>query len=55
MLIGETAREAGLLILVFGPLDWVFAEASMRAMVPASMALVGLVAIAWGILLESRE
>lgn len=54
-LIGETIREAGLLIVVFGPLDWLFADQPMGATVPILLAVFGLLVVACGILVESRE
>ena len=54
-LIGETSREIGVLMLVFAPLDWMFSDYRMDAGAVAATGMGGLLLVAYGILLESRE
>jgi hypothetical protein len=54
-LLGETVREMGLLIVVFAPLDAIFADAPMNQMLLAIMLFFGLLLVAIGILIEARN
>lgn len=42
-------------MLVFAPLDWIFTEYNVNATIVVSTVVIGLVMIAYGIMLESRE
>jgi hypothetical protein len=53
-LIGETMREIGILMLVFGPLDAALGERPARVTDIAIIALAALAMIIAGILLESE-
>lgn len=52
-LVGETAREAGTLILVLVPLDATFGSVHVSGMAIGALMLTGLVLIAYGIILET--
>jgi hypothetical protein len=54
-LVGETAREAGTLIFVLVPLDATFGTVHVNGLVVGMLMLGGLVLIAYGILLETRD
>jgi hypothetical protein len=54
-LLGETAREMGLLIVVFAPLDSIFADAPVNQVVLATMIFFGLLLVGGGILIEARK
>jgi len=54
-LLGETAREVGVLIVVFAPLEAMFSEVFVSAGRVATMFLVGVVLIAGGIIMETRK
>jgi len=54
-LLGETVREMGLLIVVFAPLDAIYADAPMNRMLLAIMLFFGLLLVAIGILIEARK
>ena len=54
-LLGETAREMGLLIVVFAPLDAIFADAPVNQSVLATMIFVGLLLVGSGILIAARK
>lgn len=53
--LGETAREVGVLIVVFAPLEATFSDTGVSTARVTAMVLVGLVALASGIILETRE
>lgn len=52
-LVGETAREAGTLILVLTPLDAAFGSAQVNGLAVGALMLAGLALIAYGILMET--
>lgn len=52
---GETAREIGILIVVFAPLEATFSEVSVSSSHMAAMLLIGFALIAGGIILETRK
>ena len=54
-ILGETIREIGTLVVVFAPLEAVFAERSISYVAVTVMVLFGLVLITSGILVESRK
>lgn len=54
-LLGETAREMGLLIVVFAPLDTLFADTPIDQLVLAVTIFVGLTLMVGGILIEARK
>ena len=54
-LLGETAREAGVLMIVFAPLEATFSEVPVTAVVVVVMFLLGVVMTAGGIILETRK
>jgi len=54
-LVGESVREAGVLMVVFAPLEATFSDVSVATARVAAMFPVGLLLIAGGIILESRE
>ena len=54
-LVGETLRDVGVLVLVFGPLDAFFQADGARALFVAAAAGGGLLSVAGGIMLEARE
>jgi hypothetical protein len=53
--LGETAREIGILVLVFAPLESAFAERPIESGSMVRIILVSLLAIGCGILAESGE
>ena len=54
-LIAETAREAGVLIAVFGPLDAAFTDPPINRVFVAALVGIGLLFIAGGIILEAKK
>jgi hypothetical protein len=54
-LVGETAREIGILMLVFAPLESAFADRPIESGSMVMIILVSLLVIGWGILMESGE
>ena len=51
---GETAREIGVLILVFAPLEATFSEIPVSVNVIFGLALLSIILIVGGILMEVR-
>ena len=54
-LLGQTAREIGILIMVFAPLESAFAERAIDPNLLGTVILVSVLLIAGGILIETRE
>jgi hypothetical protein len=54
-LLGETVREMGLLIVVFAPLDAIYADTPMNHLLLATMLFFGLLLVGIGILIEARK
>jgi hypothetical protein len=54
-LIGETIREMGLLIVVFAPLEAMFADVSTNVTRVFAVALFGFLLFAGGIIIETRQ
>jgi hypothetical protein len=55
-LAGETIRDIGILITVFGPLDALYQERRFGGvLLPVSLLIGGLCSIIVGIMLETRE
>ena len=54
-LAGETAREMGVLIMVFAPLESVFTDIAVSGFFVAAMLVFGLALIAGGIIVEARK
>jgi hypothetical protein len=54
-LLGETIRDIGILVVVFGPLDAFFQEGRFSALPLALMVGGGLLCIALGIMIEAKE
>jgi hypothetical protein len=54
-LIGETSREVGILVLVFGPLESFFSALDRGALIALSTTVLGVILIACGIILESQQ
>ena len=54
-LVGETVREMGLLILVFAPLEAMFADSPVEGLMLVLMVFFGLSLVAGGILIEARR
>jgi hypothetical protein len=54
-LVGETIRDIGILIVVFGPLDSLFQQPAPGSGVLALMVAGGLFLITLGIILEAKE
>jgi len=54
-LFGETLRDIGILVFVFGPLDAFFQRDRSDSPVLATMIAVGLLLIAAGIMIEAKE
>ena len=52
-LLGETIRDIGILLLVFGPLDAIYQD-TPAGMLPLALAVCGLCSMALGIILEAR-
>ncbi len=55
IILAETAREVGVLVLVFAPLEATFSGVTVRWDAVLSLGVFGLVLIASGILLEVRR
>jgi hypothetical protein len=55
VLLGQTAREIGVLVLVFAPLESTFSERSVNAGTLIGLIAVSLVLVAGGILIEARR
>jgi hypothetical protein len=53
--IGETAREVGVLIVVFAPLEATFSEVPVSTGRVTAMFFIGLLILASGIMLEVRK
>lgn len=53
-IIGETAREIGVLVVVFAPLEATFSEAPINATRIVAMIVFGFLSIVYGIVLETR-
>ena len=53
-LLGETVRDAGMLVVVFGPLDAYFQAERVSAQIVVLFAAVGLLSIGLGIIFEAR-
>jgi hypothetical protein len=51
-LLGETAREIGILVFVFAPLEAVFSDSPIDSRVIAGLIAGSLIAITSGILME---
>jgi type IV secretory pathway VirB2 component (pilin) len=54
-LLGETIREMGVLIVVFAPLEAMFAQGATSLTRVVAVALLGAVLVASGIILETRK
>jgi hypothetical protein len=54
-LVGETLRDIGILVIVFGPLDAVFQQPAPGSAVLALMVAGALFLITLGIILEAKE
>jgi hypothetical protein len=54
-ILGETARETGILIVVFAPLDATFTETPVKPALVATMFLFGILLTACGIILEAAQ
>lgn len=54
-LLGETARETGILIVVFAPLEAIFADALVSQTLVATMFFFGVLLVGSGILIEARK
>ena len=54
-LVGETAREIGILMLVFAPLESAFADRPIDPGFVTTVILVSIILIGGGILIETRE
>ena len=54
-LIGETIRDVGILVVVFGPLDAIFQKERPPALLLALMVAGGLLSITLGIIVEAEE
>jgi len=54
-LVGESTREAGILVLVFGPLDELIQPAHADLTAIVSFVLAGLLFAVMGMMLESQE
>lgn len=52
-LAGETLRDVGILVVVFGPLDAFFQTEEVSAGVVSLLAALGLLLIGWGIIIEA--
>ena len=53
--LGETAREMGVLTVVFAPLEATFSEVSVSALWVITMIAFGLTSIVGGIIMETRK
>ena len=54
-LVGESLREVGILLLVFGPLDALFQRAQAGVLAVTPFIAVGLLLVGVGIIIEARE
>ncbi len=54
-LLGETIRDIGILVVVFGPLDAFFQKGRLSALPLALMVGGGLLCVALGIMIEATE
>jgi len=54
-LVGETIRDVGILVVVFGPLDAIFQKEGPGEPLIAVMVVFGLLSVTLGIILESLE
>jgi hypothetical protein len=54
-LIAETAREAGVLIAVFAPLEAAFTDMPINRAFVAALVFIGLLFVAGGIILETKK
>ncbi|HWC73745.1 MAG TPA: hypothetical protein VG454_07390 [Gemmatimonadales bacterium] len=55
MLLGETARDVGILVLVFSPLDALFERGGPEVVVVILLGIMALILVAAGIMLEAWE
>jgi hypothetical protein len=55
VLLGQTAREIGVLVLVFAPLESTFSDRPFDAEILVGSIVVSLVLVAGGILTEARR
>jgi hypothetical protein len=55
LLLGQTAREIGVLVLVFAPLESTFSDRSIDASTLVGSIVVSLVLVAGGILIEAQR
>lgn len=55
ILLGETARDVGILVLVFSPLDALFQSAGPAVEVVVVLVAMALISVAAGIMLEAWE
>lgn len=53
-LVGETTRDVGILLFVFGPLDALY-QPAQPGVLPVVLAALGLCFMAVGIILEARD
>ena len=53
ILVGETARDVGILVLVFAPLDALFERGGPAAAVVIFLAVMALIFIGVGIIMET--
>jgi len=54
-LLGETIRDIGILVVVFGPLDAFFQEGRVSTLPLVLIVAAGLLCIALGIMIEAKE
>ncbi|HEV8382750.1 MAG TPA: hypothetical protein VGQ29_14270 [Gemmatimonadales bacterium] len=54
-LVGETIRDIGILVVVFGPLDAIFQKEGPGELLISLMVVFGLLSVTLGIILESLE
>ena len=54
-LVGETIRDIGILIVVFGPLDAIFQKERPSELLIALMVVFGLLSVTFGIIIESLK
>lgn len=55
VLVGETARDVGILVLVFAPLDALFQRGGPAAVIVVILVAIALISVAVGIMLEAWE
>ena len=55
LLLGETIREGGILVVVFGPLDALFQKEGPGELIVALMVSIGLLLLTLGIIIESID